>query len=148
MSVIEQVFNIKNMIVWVKDNHSAGDTRGNFSNQHELIIYATKGKPKLRGGYRWNNVWEFDRDWVEGHPTVKPAMLVARIIKTMTEKDDITLDPFLGSGTTLLAGRMAGRVALGFEIAPAYEPLINKRMLEGVDLIEKYIGGNKLGKEI
>jgi DNA modification methylase len=51
---------------------------------------------------------------------------------------DIVLDPFLGSGTTLLACRRTDRIGLGFEINPDYEPIIQERMLEKVPRIESY----------
>lgn len=124
--LIEKYLRIKNIIVWVKNNWTKGDLEGNYGNQYELIIYAVKGKPKIRG-FRWANVWNFDREPPKGHPTIKNDKLFVRIIDSLTDKDAIVFDPFLGSGTTLLACRKIDRIGLGFEIEPKYEPLIKNR---------------------
>lgn len=54
------------------------------------------------------------------HPTVKPIMLVADAIKDCTRRNDIVIDPFVGSGTTILAAERVGRLAFGIEIDPLY----------------------------
>lgn len=54
------------------------------------------------------------------HPTVKPIMLVADAIKDCTRRNDIVIDPFMGSGTTILVAERVGRRAYGIEIDPFY----------------------------
>ena len=54
------------------------------------------------------------------HPTVKPVALVADAMRDCTAKGDVVLDPFIGSGTTILAGEKVGRKVLGLEIDPKY----------------------------
>lgn len=121
-SLVSTHWDIKNMIVWVKNNWSAGDLKGNVGNQHELIIFGSRGNFKING-YRYSNVWNFKRVPPTRHPTEKPIRLIERGIELCTNKGDLVLDPFLGSGTTLEAGYLTGRDVLGFEIDPQWEKL-------------------------
>lgn len=59
-------------------------------------------------------------DDLAAHPTVKPIMLVADAIKDCTRRNDIVIDPFMGSGTTILAAERVGRRAYGIQIDPLY----------------------------
>ena len=63
------------------------------------------------------------------HPTTKPLELFDILVKASSNPGDTVLDPFLGSGTTLLACRKTGRNGIGFEINPDYEPIIRKRIM-------------------
>ncbi len=120
VNLISPYWNIKNMIVWVKNNWSVGDLTGNVGNQHELIIFATRGKFKIHGK-RYTNVWNFNRVPPKRHPTEKPLGLINRGIKLCTNENDTVLDPFLGSGTTLEACYQTDRNCIGFEIEEKYE---------------------------
>jgi DNA modification methylase len=61
------------------------------------------------------------------HPTVKPVALVADAIRDCTSRGDIILDPFLGSGTTVIAAERTGRVCYGMELDPAYVDTVVRR---------------------
>lgn len=126
--LISPYWDIKNMIVWVKNNWSAGDLTGNVGNQHELIIFAARGGFKING-FRHPNVWNFDRVPPKRHPTEKPVEMIERGITMCTEPSGSVLDPFLGSGTTLEAARRTGRSCYGCEIEPMYEKLYDNRSL-------------------
>ena len=63
------------------------------------------------------------------HPCIYPLPMIERIIKMASNSDDIVLDPFLGSGTTLVAAKKLGRRGIGFELDEKYEPIIEKRLL-------------------
>lgn len=76
---------IKNVIVWVKDNWSAGDLEGDFGNQYELIAFLPKGRFKIKGK-RHSNVWTFPRELSNIHPTQKPVDLCARAIECSTNE--------------------------------------------------------------
>lgn len=91
---------LKNAIVWVKDNWSAGDLVGNFGMQHEIVMFLTKGRFE-RLGHRYPNVWPFPRVPAKKlrHPTEKPVALVARIVEVSASAGDIIVDPYCGSGT-------------------------------------------------
>lgn len=90
-----------NTIVWVKDNWSAGDLKGNFGFQHEFIMMLVKGRHQLRG-FRWPNVWTVPRVPSKKmlHPTEKPVALVQRAIASSSSEGDLIVDPFCGSGVT------------------------------------------------
>lgn len=129
----------KNLVVWVKTNAGQGSF---YRSQHELIsVFKNGNAPHLNNieqgkhGRNRSNVWQYPgvntfrkgrlQD-LSAHPTVKPVALVADAIKDCTRRGDIVLDPFIGSGTTILAER-TGRRAFGLEIDPAYVDVAVRR---------------------
>lgn len=124
--LIEACFTYKNLIVWKKNNWSMGDLEGAYAGQHELILFAHKGRVHLRGE-RFRDVWEFDREPPKDHPTQKPAALVAFAIANTSDRANIVIDMFAGSGSTLIACEMTDRVARLVEIDPKYCDVIVKR---------------------
>lgn len=130
----------KNLITWVKDNGGMGTF---YRSQHELILAFKKGTaPHINtfglgdtGRYR-TNVWRYPgvntfgpgRDEALAmHPTVKPVALVADAIKDVSRRKDIVLDPFGGSGTTMMAAQRTGRRARMIELDPLYCDVICRR---------------------
>lgn len=122
-----------NLCVWAKTNGGMGSM---YRSQHELVFVFKKGKaPHINniqlgqyGRYR-TNVWQhagvnsFGAERSEAlaiHPTVKPTQLIADAILDASHRQDIILDGFLGSGTTILAAERTGRVCYGLEIDPQY----------------------------
>ena len=133
---------LKNLCVWVKDNGGMGSL---YRSQHELVFVFKHGRASHRnnvdlgrnGRYR-TNVWRyggvnsFSRKSEEGnlmeiHPTVKPVAMVADAILDCSGRGDIVLDPFLGSGTTLMAAERTGRVCYGMELDPLYVDAVIRR---------------------
>lgn len=124
---------LQNLVVWNKTNAGQGSF---YRSQHELIfVYKNGDAPHLnnvelgRHGRNRSNVWTYTgvNTFRQGrladltlHPTVKPVALVADAIKDCTRRGDVVLDPFLGSGTSLLAAERVGRKAYGMEIDPLY----------------------------
>ncbi|MBR0904555.1 ParB N-terminal domain-containing protein [Bradyrhizobium liaoningense] len=124
---------LKNLIVWVKTNAGQGSF---YRSQHELICAFKNGDASHlnnieqgKHGRNRSNVWTyagvntFRKERLQDlsvHPTVKPVALVADAIKDCTRRADIVLDPFIGSGTTILAAERTGRHAFGLEIDPTY----------------------------
>jgi DNA methylase/ParB-like nuclease domain len=124
-----------NLCVWCKSNAGMGSF---YRSQHELVFVFKAGRGRHRnnvqlGQYGRNrtNVWSypgansFGRATDEGHlqalhPTVKPVRLVADAILDCSARGEIVLDPFLGSGTTLIAAERVGRACYGIEIDPLY----------------------------
>lgn len=107
---VPHTLTLKNCIVWRKNNHSAGDLKGDYGNQYELLMFIVKGR-HLRRGHRWSNVWDFPR---VPHrklrcATEKPLALVERIVRASSDRGDLVVDPFCGSGTTGEAARNCGR---------------------------------------
>ena len=103
-----------NMAVWYKKNGGMGSF---YRSQHELIFVFQNGK-----GPHVNNV--------KMHPTVKPVELVRDAILDASKRNNIVLDAFLGSGTTLIAAEKAGRVCYGIEYEPLYIDTIIRRYYE------------------
>ncbi len=118
---------IKTTVVWDKGNRTAGDLRGDYGNQVELILYAHVGRSLLRKG-RPSNLWSIPRDPPGPHPTPKPVRLFERCIENSSDPDDLVLDPFLGGGTTALACIRTGRRFVGCEIDPRFFDLSCKRI--------------------
>lgn len=110
-------FTLKNLLVWVKNNHGSGDLEASYAPMHELILYGTKGRRPLQGD-RLPDVVRSKR--VDGaslvHPTEKPVDLCRLFIEKSSKPGDIVLDPFMGSGTTGVAAMSCGRGFIGIEI--------------------------------
>lgn len=123
-----------NLCVWAKNNGGLGSL---YRSQHELVFVFRNGRQahinNIQLGRFWrnrSNVWHFAkvssfsrkgaRRDLELHPTVKPIALVSDAILDSTNRGDIVLDPFLGSGTTLLAAERTGRRCYGIELDPIY----------------------------
>ncbi len=134
IEITSRYFNIKNCLVWVKNNWSMGDLDGNYAEQYEIIIYATKGNKKLNGG-RDTNVLNFDR--VSNaqllHSCEKPVKLIEYLLDKSTQSGDIVADPFAGSGTTLVACKNMGRGYWGCEIEQENYDVALGRLSHGHD---------------
>lgn len=115
---VEKYFSIKNIIVWDKGNHTAGDLEAQYGKRYELIIYANKGRAKFNNDQpRYDDIWYFPR--VTGnkqiHQNQKPLDLISRIINQHTQERDLILDAFMGSCSTAIAAYRLGRDFIGFE---------------------------------
>jgi len=115
-------------IIWAKDRFTLG--RSDYQRQYEAILYGWReGSDHYWCGDRdQGDVWLIDRPARNDlHPTMKPVALVERAIRNSSRKGDIVLDPFAGSGTTLIAAQETGRVARLLELDPRYVDVIIKR---------------------
>jgi DNA modification methylase len=124
---------LKNVCVWVKTNAGQGSF---YRSQHELVFVFKHGDAEHlntfelgQHGRTRTNVWNYAgansfragrMDDLRMHPTVKPTALVVDAMKDCSRRGSIVLDPFLGSGTTLVAAEQIGRLAYGIELHPAY----------------------------
>lgn len=124
-----------NLVVWVKNSGAMGSF---YRSRHELVLVYVNGKGPRRnnvqlGKYGRNrtNVWEYpgiltmSRQSEEGnlllhHPTVKHVAMIADAILDCTSRNEVVLDAFLGSGTTVLAAERVGRACHGIEVDPHY----------------------------
>jgi DNA modification methylase len=127
-------FDLLNLCVWVKSNGGMGSL---YRSRHELVFVFRNGKEAHlnnvqlgRFGRNRTNVWNYagansfprkgQASALDLHPTVKPIAMVSDAILDSTKRNDIVLDPFCGSGTTLLAAERTGRHGCGIEIDPLY----------------------------
>jgi site-specific DNA-methyltransferase (adenine-specific) len=109
---------VKSSLIWVKDNHGAGDLKGGFAPKHERIIHAVKGTPSLF--VREPDVLECAKVATDIHPTEKPVDLLARLIEATTVEGQFVFDPFGGVASTLVAAKRCGRKWAGCEISEEY----------------------------
>lgn len=122
-------FKIKNMIIWVKNNWTAGDLKAQFGKQYEIIFLVNKGRC-LFNGKRITDVWYFDR--VSGnkqvHQNQKPVDLLEQCILKHSNENDVVLDPFMGSGSTGIACLNTNRKFIGFELDEKYFEIAKNRL--------------------
>lgn len=116
-------------LVWVKNNLVLG--RKDYNAKHEFVAYGWKGKHKFYGPTNSTTVLEFSKPQANKlHPTMKPVELLRRLLTDGSEKAALVYDPFLGSGSTMMASEAEGRQCYGFELMPAYCDVIVNRFLE------------------
>ena len=119
-------------VVWAKNAFTLG--RSDYQRQYEPILYGwVDGSEHYWCGARdQGDVWQIDKPRVNDlHPTMKPIALVERAIRNSSKGRDTILDPFAGSGTTLMAAEATGRRATLVELDPAYCDVIVRRWQEG-----------------
>ena len=136
VSALPANLQMKNLIIWNKNNHTSGDLTGNFGFKYECIMFLTKGKPVLQST-RYPNVWDFSRvsHAKSLHPSEKPVPLLQRCIESSTSEGDSIIDPYCGSGTTGLAAKSIGRNAYLSDIDPSYVNISRKRLGLSYDTI-------------
>ncbi|ALN60853.1 site-specific DNA-methyltransferase [Lysobacter enzymogenes] len=115
-------------IIWAKNHFVMG--RADYQRQYEAILYGWRdGNDRFWCGARdQGDVWFIDRPArSELHPTMKPVALVERAIRNSSKSRDLVLDPFGGSGTTMIACEKTGRRARLIELDPKYVDVIVRR---------------------
>ena len=129
-------FELRAQIVWAKPHFTL--SRGHYHWRHETCWYAVReGKAgHWQGGRKQTTVWEIannnpfgnrQREPSWGHATQKPVECMRRPIVNNSRPGELVYDPFLGSGTSLIAAEMTGRICCGLEISPAYVDVIVRR---------------------
>lgn len=129
-----------NLVVWAKTNGGMGSF---YRSQHELIFVFKAGTGKHlnniqlgRFGRNRTNVWSYPgmtsnsrerAEMLEKHPTVKPVVMVADAIRDTSRRGEIILDPFAGSGTTIMAAEKTGRICRAIELDPKFADVIVTR---------------------
>ncbi len=149
-------FWILNDIIWRKSNPMPNFRGTRFTNAHETLIWASQGeKAKYHFNYRamktLNDELQMRSDWVipicngqerlkkagsKVHPTQKPEALLYRVMLATTEKGDVVLDPFFGTGTTGAVAKRLGREWIGCERESAYRDAALERIEMALPLDE------------
>lgn len=149
-----------NLCVWVKSNGGMGSL---YRSRHELVLVSrprgTQHQNNVQlGAYGRNrtNVWHYPgmnsfvgrarAHGAEIHPTVKPIRMVADAILDVTSRGDIILDPFCGSGTTILAAERTGRRGYGIELDPLYIDLTLRRWQDMTKQVAKLADGRSFAE--
>ena len=150
-----------NLVVWNKSNAGQGSL---YRSQHELVGVFRVGERQHRNnvelgrfGRNRSNVWNypgvntFGRDRMKAlasHPTVKPVALVADALLDCTERGDVVLDQFAGSGTIVLAAEKVGRIACAMEYEPRYVDVAIQRWQSLTKLEATLAGDGRTFEEI
>ena len=124
-------FYLSGCCIWKKNSLVLG--RSPYQWQHEPCLYGwkKKGKHQWFSDRKQTTIWEYDRPKSsKDHPTMKPIQLMAYPIQNSSMRGTIVLDPFLGSGSTLIAADQAGRVCYGIELDEKFVDVIVKRYIE------------------
>ncbi|MFC3078887.1 site-specific DNA-methyltransferase [Phenylobacterium terrae] len=152
-------FWLLNDIIWRKSNPMPNFKGTRFTNAHETLIWAAKGKGARRYTFNYdamkmaNDELQMRSDWTlplctgeerlkdetgsKAHPTQKPEALLHRVILASTKPGDVILDPFFGTGTTGAAAKKLGRRFIGLERDPAYVELAKTRIARVTPIAEK-----------
>jgi DNA modification methylase len=133
-ALIQAGFHMQSQIVWVKNQFILG--RCDYHWQHELCWYGYQGtNHKWYGGRTQSSVWNIDKDSHSAykHPTQKPVALAERAINNSSDRENIVVDLFGGSGSTLIACESLKRRCFMMELDPIYCQVI-------IDRFEKYTG--------
>ncbi|MEZ7647081.1 site-specific DNA-methyltransferase [Streptococcus constellatus] len=120
--------------VWKKNALVLG--RSPYQWQHEPVLYGwkQKGKHQWFSDRKQTTIWEYDRPKSsKEHPTMKPVQLMAYPIQNSSMRGTLVLDPFLGSGSTLIAADQTGRICYGIELDEKFVDVIVKRYMEATE---------------
>lgn len=127
----EAGFYLSGCCIWKKNSLVLG--RSPYQWQHEPCLFGwkQKGKHQWFSDRKQTTIWEYDRPKSsKDHPTMKPIPLMAYPIQNSSMRGTLVLDPFLGSGSTLMAADQTGRVCYGIELDEKFVDVIVKRYIE------------------
>ncbi|MFS7426419.1 site-specific DNA-methyltransferase [Carnobacterium maltaromaticum] len=135
---VEAGFYLSGTCIWKKQSLVLG--RSPYQWQHEPVLYGwkKKGKHQWYTGRKESTIWEFDKPKKNGdHPTMKPIPLLAYPITNSSMSNCIVLDPFGGSGSTLIACEQTNRICHTIELDEKFVDVIVNRYIEQVGTSEK-----------
>ena len=133
---------VRCLITWNKGNHTLSNS--DYMSKCEHIFYGWVKEHNFYGGNNGMDIWEIPRTQKnELHPTMKPIQLCEKAINDASKSNDIILDLFLGSGSTMVASHQLGRKCYGMELDPKYCQVIIDRMLKLNPNLEVNINGKK-----
>jgi DNA modification methylase len=127
-SLRRQGFDIRAQIIWAKERLVLG--RGDYHWQHEPCWYAVRSKGYWTGDRKQTTLWSIpsgNQDCETQHSTQKPVECMRRPMQNNSSPGQAVYDPFLGSGTTLIAAETTGRVCFGMELEPAFVDVAVRR---------------------
>jgi len=125
---VEKEFNVKNILIWEKNNTGMGDLEGDYAPKYEMILFCSNGVKKLNGG-RDSNILKAKRTGNGLHPTQKPLELISYLIEKSSVEGDLVLDTFAGSCVTAIASKQKHRNCICFEIEESYCKIAQTRLL-------------------
>lgn len=124
---VESFFNLKNILIWEKNNTSMGDLTGDYAPKYEMVMFSHKGRRKLNNG-RSPNILKFNRTKNSFHPTEKPVDMMEFLISKSTTEGETVLDFTMGSGSTGVACKNLNRNFIGIERDEKYFEIAKNRI--------------------
>ena len=136
---------LRSEVIWRKPNAHPESVRDRPTRSHETVFLLSKGQSyyydvdAVRGpnGRRLRTAWDIPTEprkrlngSIDDHPAIMPLSLARRCVEITSRPRDVVLDPYAGSGTTLIAARDAGRKWIGVELKPGFVDLIERRLAE------------------
>jgi len=147
----------KNLIVWAKTSAGMGSF---YRSQFELIqAWKVSAGPTInnfglgQGGRHRSNLWTYEganvfrrgrMEDLSDHPTVKPTRLIADAILDCSRRGGVVIDPFVGSGSTLAAAEITGRIGYGLELDPKYCDVILRRLAKATGATPSLLDGRSI----
>jgi site-specific DNA-methyltransferase (adenine-specific) len=122
-------FVVKNVLIWDKGTPGMGDVEANWGFSYEPILYAKKGRRPIPHR-RSSIISKIDRTPSSAHihPTQKPVELIEVLLQMSTNSGDLVVDPFSGSGSTIVAAERLGRNAIGIELKEEFVNRAKQRL--------------------
>ena len=118
--------NWKSIIIWMKNQSTISGK--DYKSRYEPIVYGDFGKNFVGQKYHEEDIWEIQKTLKNDlHPTMKPINLIVKAINNSSKKENLIVDLFLGSGSTLIAAEQTNRRCYGIELEPKYCDVIIKR---------------------
>ncbi len=122
-------FDVRALLVWNKIDAHYGNFMAQYMQKHEPCLYCVVDGTDWNGPTNEVSVWDIKQPTRnENHPTEKPLECMARPILNSTVAGRVVVDPFLGSGTTIVAAEQTGRLCYGIELAPKYCAVVLERL--------------------
>jgi DNA modification methylase len=148
-SLLRQGFSIRAQIIWAKERLVIG--RGDYHWQHEPCWYAVRSKGYWTGDRKQTTLWSIpsgNQDSETPHSTQKPVECMRRPMQNNSSPGQAIYDPFLGSGTTLIAAETIGRVCFAMELEPALVDVAVRRWEAFTGNKAALLGNGRLFEEI
>ena len=149
--LLELGFHISSIVCWLKESAAISYGDYSFRTEHALYGWLEGASHYFAGKPGECNVWEVKRDSTASyiHPTQKPVELAQRAIRNSSQRGDVVLDTFLGSGSTLIACESLGRRCFGLELDCKFVDALTRRYIAYVgkdkvsqDVVKRYMGGD------
>ena len=139
----------KSTVIWSKGGGGIGDLTGDYARNFEFCLYCQNGRRDLNGT-RDGGVWDIKKDNGANyvHPTQKPVELSTYAMSKSSKTNDLILDLFLGSGSTLIASEQTDRKCYGQELDPKYCDVIVKRWVKYMDDNNRKFAVKRNGEDI